>query len=129
MRDRLIELIRDRCKYEHCLGKNDLGICKNSCEATTALADHLLAEGVIVPKVKIGDKLWAINAARTRVNEYEVTHLEVYDCGIKIFGRPIYCREEYWLCWSQELGNDELCVFLTREEAEKALERSENGKS
>ena len=91
------------------------------------VADLLLAEGVLVPKVKIGDKLYAINAARTRVNEYYVTHLEVRDCGVKIFGRPIYCREEYWMCWNQDLGNDEECVFFTREEAERALERSENG--
>ena len=120
MRDKLIEILKSAplCGYTFCEQ------CSNS--TIEKLADHLLAEGVIVPKVKIGDKLWAINAAQTRVNEYEVTHLEVYDCDIKIFGRPIYCREEYWLCWSQDLGNDEPCVFLTREEAEKALERSEN---
>lgn len=117
MRDRLSELIQDA-----------VGGCAKYW--ADVIADKLIAEGVIVPKVKIGDTLYAINAARTRVNEYIVTHLEMYECGIKIFGRPIYCREEYWLCWSQDLGNDERCVFLTREEAEKSLaERSENGKS
>lgn len=110
MRDRLIKIIA-----------NIKGKADDTKTLEEVIADELLAEGVIVPKVKIGDKLWAINAAQTRVNEYEVTHLEVYDCGIKIFGRQIYCREEYWLCWSQDLGNDEPCVFLTREEAEKAL--------
>lgn len=111
MRDRLIELI-ESARY---WGAN----------TSVEIADKLLAEGVIVPRVKIGDTLYAINAARARVNEYIVTHLEMYESGIKIFGRPIYCREEYWLCWSQDLGNDECRVFLTREEAEKALERRE----
>lgn len=120
MRDRLIELIA-----KSGLVLVDGGIHPDTHLAQEALAEYLLAEGVIVPKVKIGDKLYAINAARTRVNEYYVTHLEVYDCGVKIFGRPIYCREEYWMCWSQDLGNDEECVFLTREEAERALERRE----
>jgi hypothetical protein len=111
MRDRLIEILnKSGASFENALPEE--------------IADHLLAEGVIVPKVKIGDTLYAINAARTRVHEYIVTHLEMYECGIKIFGRPIYCRDEYWLCWSQDLGSDECCVFLTREEAERALERS-----
>jgi hypothetical protein len=120
MRDRLVELIA-----KSGLVLVDGGIHPDTHLAQEALADHLLAEGVIVPKVKIGDKLYAINAAQTRVNEYEVTRLEVFNCGVKIFGRPIYCREEYWLCWNQDLGNDETCVFLTRDQAERALaERS-----
>jgi hypothetical protein len=125
MRDRLIELLRQiEFDYaEDCVCAFEDGY-KCAPDFAKYFVDHLLAEGVIVPKVKIGDKLYAINAARARVNEYIVTHLEMYECGIKIFGRPIYCRDEYWLCWSQDLGNDECCVFLTREEAEKALERS-----
>lgn len=129
MRDRLVELIKQadkRCadtkQCETCVGWGHGEDC-----ISYNIADYLLAEGVTVPKVKIGDTLYAINAARSRVNEYIVTHLEMYECGIKIFGRPIYCREEYWLCWSQDLGNDECCAFLTRSEAEKALaERSAN---
>jgi hypothetical protein len=52
MRDRLIELMRDFCEYTHCLGKNDLSICQNQCSRVSKLADHLLAEGVIVPPYK-----------------------------------------------------------------------------
>jgi hypothetical protein len=123
MRDRLIELL-DKKQYHG--NSTEVGV---NYIQNTNLADYLLSEGVIVPKVKIGDKLYAINAAQTRVNVYEVTRLEVFICGVKIFGRPIYCREEYWLCWDQDLGNDEPCVFLAREQAEKALaERIENGK-
>ena len=84
------------------------------------IADYLLENGVIAPKVKVGDKLYVLSVARTRVNEYYVTHLEVYDCGVKIFARQIYCKEEHWLCWDQDLGNDEW-IFLTIEQAEKAL--------
>lgn len=122
MRNRLVELIKKA--YSHGI-KTAFESEENNKSIDELVADHLLAEGVIVPKVKIGDKLYAINASRTRVNEYYVTHLEVYDCGVKIFGRPIYCREEYWLCWSQDLGNVEMCVFLTKVEAEAALERRE----
>lgn len=118
MRDKLIQLIMECSTYT----PNYEEQVRLHAEY---VAQHLLNEGVIVPKVKIGDTLYAINAARARVHEYIVTHLEMYECGIKIFGRPIYCREEYWLCWSQDLGNDERCVFFTREEAERALvERS-----
>jgi hypothetical protein len=115
MREKLITLIQ-----------NAVGDCARYW--ASLIADKLLSEGVIVPKVKIGDTLYAINAALTRVNKYIVTHLEMYECGIKIFGRQIYCREEYWLCWSQDLGNDECCIFLTREEAEKALAEIEGAK-
>ncbi len=115
MRDRLIDIIADK-----------LGSINCAKLIAADIADHLLAEGVILPKVKIGDKLYAINASQTRVNPYIVTRLEVYESGVKISARPIYCRQEYWMCWEAELGNND-CVFLTREEAEKALERSENG--
>ena len=116
MRDRLIELTKASL-IRH---------IDKSCKLAENIADDLLAEGVIVPKVKVGDKLYVPSVARTRVNEYYVTHLEVYDCGVKIFARQIYCKEEHWLCWDQDLGNNEW-VFLTREQAEKALAEVSNG--
>lgn len=92
------------------------------------IADHLLAEGVIVLPCKVGDKLYAINASQTRVHPYIVTHLEAYESGVKIFGRPIYSQQEYWMCWAEELGDRNGCVFLTREEAEQALKEAQDDK-
>lgn len=92
-------------------------------------ADFLLANGVIVPPCKVGDKIYALTASLSRVYTYIVTRLEICDNGTKIFARQLNCREEHWMCWSDDFGNNDW-VFLTREEAEKALaERSENGKS
>ena len=116
MRDRLIELTKASL-IRH---------IDKSCKLAENIADYLLENGVITPKVKVGDKLYVLSVARTRVNEYYVTHLEVYDCGVKIFARQIYCKEEHWLCWDQDLGNDGW-VFLTKEQAEKALAEVTNG--
>ena len=118
MRDRLIEIINNCAKQPIMIEGLELW--------ADDIADYLLENGVIVPKVKVGDKLYVLSVARTRVNEYYVTHLEVYDCGVKIFARQIYCKEEHWLCWDQDLGNNEW-VFLTKEEAEQALVEVANG--
>lgn len=95
-------------------------------EYVEAVADRLHTEGVIVPPCKVGDKLYAINASQTRVHQYIVTHLEVYESGVKIFGRPSYCQQEYWMCWAEDLGDMNGCVFLTREEAEQALKGADD---
>lgn len=119
MRDRLIEIIKEAKAIEAS------GIdCKVSDEY---IADHLLAEGVIVPPCKVGDKIYALTASLSRVYTYIVTRLEICDNGTKIFARQLNCRAEHWMCWSDDFGNNDW-VFLTREEAEKALaERSEKG--
>lgn len=138
MRDRLIELIRDRCKYEHCLGKNDLGICKNSCEATTALADYLLKNGVIVPPCKVGSTLYRIDTIGVKCS-HENSYYDEYWCGgcpHREIGDCDARKEPYIFVMENAkaqtiFGNEHLFgtrVFLTREEAEEALERSENGK-
>ena len=91
------------------------------------IADKLIAEGVIVPKVKIGDKLYELSASKTKLYECTVTYFEVGENDIAIWGTKPPWQEERWICNQSELGNHEW-VYLTREEAEKALaERSENG--
>ena len=103
MRDRLIELIESARFW----GAN----------TSEEIADRLIAVGVIVPPCKVGDKIYALNA---RLTTYIVTHLEIYESGIKIYARQFNCHNEHWMCWADDFGNNEW-VFLTREEAEKAL--------
>lgn len=114
MRDRLIDLIE---------GSRYWG------SGTSAeIADHLLANGVIVPKVKIGDKLYELSASKTKLYECTVTYFEVGENDIAIFGTKPPWQEERWICNQSELGNHEW-VYLTREQAEQSLKGAENGKS
>lgn len=93
MRDRLIKLLFESELFNGADGKADANF----------LADHLLANGVIVPPCKVGDTVYQIcNGGRI----YESTIKGViYDTsGIAFDERAI--------------GKN---VFLTREDAEKAL--------
>lgn len=115
MRDRLSNMIQ-----------NAVGGCAKYW--ADVIADKLLAEGVIVPKVKIGDKLYELSASKTKLYEVNVTHLEVHENDIRIWGKKPQWQEVEWICSQADLGNNEW-VFTTKEEAEKNMERSENGKS
>ena len=121
MRDRLSELLGDFPIFHSTMKERWMP------EAVERLADHLLSEGVIVPKVKIGDKLHELSASKTNLDEVTVTHLEVHENDIRIWGKKPHWQEIKWICSQSNLGNNEW-VFVTREEAERALERSENGK-
>lgn len=110
MRDRLSDMIQ-----------NAVGGCAKYW--ADVIADHLLAEGVIVPKVKIGDKLYELSASKTQLYEVTVTHLEVHENDIRIWGKKPQWQEIEWICSQSDLGNDEW-IYSTREEAEKALKRS-----
>lgn len=114
MRDRLIELIQNSVN----------GCARHWAEV---IADYLLANGVIVPPCKVGDKLFAISQMRDKrilpfVNEHEATSIKIgkrkcvvyheKDGFIKIFKQDDFGKT----------------VFLTRKEAEQALkERLNNG--
>ena len=86
-----------------------------SCPYTTDtfrienIADHLLANGVIVPPCKVGDTVYQIDSER--VYEYKVKNV-IYDTPSIAFDR-------------RAIGNGTL--FLTREEAEKALSELNKG--
>ena len=134
MRDRLIELLCDiECKGEdfrnggcafrkdeRCIKIDNLDMCMIGC-----IADNLLANGVIVPPCKVGDTVYEIQLGRGRIQAYEVITIK-------------YNGHFWYMLWKlkddegiygtldgfvdSELGKT---VFLTREEAEKALaERS-----
>ena len=104
MRDRLIELITEyNEKWEH--GEKDWKI---------SLADYLLANGVIVPPCKVGDTVYSCIC-----NAYQVRKI--------VIEKSSNCNTTYVLesGLNGQLIVDEKAfgktVFLTREDAEKAL--------
>lgn len=125
MRDRLIKLLQQA--DETIIGfsiEGDIGI----------LADHLLAEGVIVPPVKVGQKvyrIWSVGKHGKSIANFVVTN--VSQCALNTwivrYQKPSKTLTSYptiYQCNFEDFGKT---IFLTREEAEKALaERSENGK-
>lgn len=97
------------------------------CYSYTAeeLADHLLANGVIVLPCKVGDKVYVINRIRNVVFENTVISLH---CG-----HSSDLKNYIKTRWVGERGNESIrkwtfrqmgrYVFLTREEAEAALRK------
>lgn len=92
---------------------------------SSILADYLIANGVIVPPCKVEDTVYMITPNGNIRNltiesidielekkEVKMTYLAVYEFE----GKPCYMQIQ-----SFKFGKT---VFLTREEAEKALERS-----
>ena len=131
MRDRLIELI-SQVQY-----MGDL---------EGRLADYLLKNGVIVPPCKVGDWIWyvyqnTINKAKVEEIQYDASKHGYYSYSFNIYAYdfknkrqvsyyPINETTKNKANINEVEGMDwreEVFVFLTREEAEKALERSENG--
>ena len=126
MRDRLIKLFR-KVNYQ----SRPNGITANlgtqfTDFALEQIADAFLAEGVIVPPCKVGQtcyKVWDGEILEIKVVSIMYEPLPAYSYAIRFNSLGVLCllpdgsrNEKY--SW-----ND---VFLTREEAEKALaERSE----
>lgn len=110
-RDRLIELIKTtpHCPY---------------ADITAAgIADHLLANGVIVPPVKVGDILYDITFGDVRELRVESISIMMYRDRINIGVNTTNYRGAFLLLEMCDFGKT---VFLTREKAERALkERSE----
>lgn len=109
MRDRLIELI-SQVQYMGGL----------ECQ----LADHLLKNGVIVPPCKVGDTVYTIS--RKHPKKWKVHFIGYNSQGEFKMHIATEKFTEMLEVWDYSIGKT---VFLTREEAEKTLERSENGKS
>lgn len=113
MRDRLIELISQVQYMGGLEGK---------------LADRLLAAGVIVPPCKVGDAVYYINTRphielyRDKVYEAVVSRIVTNSLGVSLV---ILIKTDEWVCEVPSIYDFGKTVFLTREEAEKALaERS-----
>ena len=103
MRDRLIELLTDA---------EDLPICQDF----EGFADYLLANGVIVPPCKVGDKVYGV--FEDDVLDDEIILIEATNTAIYLST----CTERYsWIngyLYSEMLDRK---LYFTREEAEQAL--------
>ena len=131
MRDRLIELLDIIIQP----GEKTLG----------DIADHLLANGVVVLPCKVGDKLYTISSSRIEevtchsinIND-EIDVWTEFNCDYDCKGCPFSswkqdfhtgeysCDGEYG-DWCFSLDDFGKTVFLTREEAEKALAERSKG--
>ena len=91
---------------------------------TDYLADYLLEHGVIVLPCKVGDRVYEITGRKT-VSVYKVRAIRV-----ELFGLFIEWDIVEGFVWQSLSGinADEIgkTVFLTREEAERALKEREN---
>jgi autonomous glycyl radical cofactor GrcA len=108
MRERLIELIANE---------------PNSVDSIVSHADYLLANGVIVPPVKLGSRHKVYIPVKGTTVVYET---KVYGIGVDEDGDMVINPEEY----PEEViaingYNIGKTVFLTREEAERALKGGE----
>ena len=99
MRDRLIELLNNYEKE----WRVDFPV------TTEDLADHLLSEGVIVLLCKVGDTVYQTDGIR-------IYELEIFDVSLRK-NKPYYETENVDFD-DTAIGTS---IFLTREEAEKAL--------
>jgi hypothetical protein len=122
MRDRLIELIQQATTlYLDYLDSLDQNGLIDTEGRSKFIADHLLANGVIVPPCKVGDIIYHLHPNHNNewgIEEKEVLSVMIDKQGIKIYAATME------LFWSMHFG---ICVFLTKEEAEKALaEKNKN---
>ena len=112
-RERLIDLMIDAKRTEPETGS-----------FTEYLADYLLEHGVIVPPCKVGDRVYEITGRKT-VSVYKVRAIRV-----ELFGLFIEWDIVEGFVWQSLSGinADEIgkTVFLTREDAERALKEREN---
>lgn len=117
-RERLIELLMQGDIAAAKQGVFNCCMCKREAEI---LADHLLENSVIVPPVQVGATVYCTDSYRHLIKPLEIFG---FDCTKRIC--KYYCSDgDYTPAWFNpaEIGKT---VFLTREEAEKALKESED---
>lgn len=117
-RKRLIELLRKPIPIIK--GYNTVGEGRMSIVDAEKRADTLLSNGVIVPPCKVGDILYF--PISHRVIAYEVSKIKYDGDLLKIVthNKLSGCQRTIW---SQDVGTT---IFLTKEEAEKALKERED---
>ena len=111
----MIELLKQKaCPFVEC--DRECGECKNVEmyeDSIENIADHLLSNGVLVLPIKVGDVVYTNINGTTLQNSFMVNKVDLLG-----FSNGLYS----WT-WHQ-LGKS---VFLTLEDAQKALEGDNNG--
>ena len=109
-RDRLIELIKNAPRKEVVYG--DIKLDK-PIQTVQTIADYLLANGVIVPPCKVGDKVYIIGIFTGQFITNQVVAINYGESGLFLL------LDSYTVVSVEEqLGKT---VFLTKEEAEEKL--------
>ena len=130
MRDRLIELLgeaEEKCgDYKTC--KDCIGYGKGELCGEYLRADHLLANGVIVPPCKVGDTVWHIRRTPENMGGSYIVEAKIVCIPIRVYSDEVY--SDLIIRYTQRNGMPEEAssklgkyAFLTKEEAEKELER------
>jgi hypothetical protein len=115
------------------LSEARIGECNNiplslilNAVSIESIADHLLENGVIMPPCKVGDKVFVLSRYYTgdwKIHDCTVNDITIYknNTFIRMFenGKNIFAEE------TTQIGKT---VFLTREEAEKALAEREGNR-
>ena len=131
MRDRLIELIDEKQVYGidiHQPESHNTYLLDND-----ELADHLLEKGVIVPPLWVGQTVYHYNHHLGGVFAYLIDNIGIGSLGKSgiYWGFEANCHDEETDELLDELDFDldyiGKTVFLTREEADKALEQATSG--
>ena len=118
MRDKLTELIKQAEKQE-CLNTvcGDIDSLIDSPRGTEFIADHLLANGVIVPPCKVGQKVWCI-VDGVSFNPLEAS---IYSITIQAEGIIMRCGVKGYYGVSYMATDFGKKFFASKEEAEQAL--------
>lgn len=103
MRDRFVEMINQRID--------------NKTWTVSDLADYLLANGVIVPPCKVGDIVYVGIKGTSCVFETKVLAIGIDEDGDIVLNPNDY-PDDVFCIYGANIGRT---VFLTREEAERAL--------
>lgn len=135
MRDRLVDLIAiydETYDCETCMSENKGGLCGNKC-----LADHLIANGVIVPPCKVGDKIYTIKECECDNIDGKYTFCEFYKNGtddmVCTLPKGTRCTYKFrvkevtasWCDLLMYIRSWNTLYFTTKEEAEQKLKGNE----
>lgn len=111
MRDRLVELLQDTLhEWE----------CDVQSETVLQIADHLIANGVIIPKYNVGDKVWYITGFNRTIIKSAIVKEIIINCnGVSdLFVQSDTCSFE----------NSVDIFYPTKEQAEQELKKhKDNG--
>ena len=107
MRDRLIELIISA----------DISLFGTDKPYAEVYADHLIANGVIVPPCKVGDKIYMVVTRKTLSFDIDKSGMR------RVENEHSFIKQSYLtkLNFFKVIEDFDKTVFLTREDAEKAL--------
>ena len=128
MKDKLMELLNssgrcDKYKSGGCAGC-EYDMYEDDCEKylTNLMADDLLNAGVIVPPVRVGQKVWYIRGGYYNSQHKEPVEIEVTEINQKWCGKVLS-----WGCIANKtryrFSSIGKTVFLTKEDAEKSLRK------